>query len=122
VTQYVMPPESSESQDEAVVLPFPLEELPVNSGRIFRFGADPGIVIRTPSGEVRAFSARCTHLSCIVQYAPEQSRVTCACHGGSFDLTGRNVGGPPPRPLPAFVVNLRQRAGGGGHDIVVSRA
>ena len=121
VAGYLVPPDSPESQDASVVLPFAAEELLPNSGRVFRFGNEPGIVLRTPSGELRAFSARCTHLSCTVQYAPEQSRVMCACHGGWFDLTGRNVAGPPPRPLTAFVVNLRRRAGGEGHDLVVSR-
>ncbi len=119
---YIVPPEGGEPEEASVVLPFPAEELQPNSGRIFRFGNEPGMVLRTPSGELRAFAARCTHLSCIVQYAPEQQRIQCACHGGWFDLAGRNVAGPPPRPLPAFVVNTRRRQGGEGHDIVVSRA
>lgn len=119
---YVVPPEQAESQEGSVVLTFPAEELAPNSGRIFRFGNEPGLIVRTPSGELRAFAARCTHLSCIVQFAPEQQRIHCACHGGWFDLAGRNVAGPPPRPLTAFTVNTRRRQGGDGHDIVVSRA
>ncbi len=119
---YIVPPEGGEAQEASVVLPFAAEELAPNSGRIFRFGNEPGMVLRTPAGELRAFAARCTHLSCIVQYAPEQQRIACACHGGWFDLAGRNVAGPPPRPLPAFTVNTRRRQGGEGHDIVVSRA
>jgi len=46
----------------------------------------------------------------------------CNCHSGWYDLTGKNVAGPPPRPLDAYVVNLRRRPGGPEHDIVVSRA
>jgi Rieske Fe-S protein len=41
--------------------------------------------------------------------------VWCACHNGRFDLTGRNVGGPPPRPLDQLEVAVR------GDDVVVSR-
>ncbi len=120
--QYLVPPESGESQAAETVLPFPAEELAKNTGRIFKFGNEPGLVVRTETGEVRAFSARCTHLACIVQYAPRESRIFCACHAGWYDLTGKNVAGPPPRPLKAYAVNLRRRQGGEGHDIVVSRA
>lgn len=118
---YIVPPDVGESEEASAVLPFALEELPRNSGRIFKFGNEPGLVIRTDKGDVRAFGARCTHLACIVQYAPREGRINCACHGGWFDLSGKNVAGPPPRPLEAFTVNLRRRQGGEGHDIVVSR-
>ena len=43
-------------------------ELKPNSGKIFRFGSRPGLLIRTASGEYRAISATCTHLGCTVQY------------------------------------------------------
>jgi cytochrome b6-f complex iron-sulfur subunit len=119
---YMVPPEGGDAQADETVLPFSAEELAVNSGRIFRFGSQPGLVLKTASGEIRAFSAKCTHLSCIVQYAPAAGRINCNCHGGWYDLTGKNVAGPPPRPLQSFVVNLRRRQGGEGHDIVVSRA
>jgi cytochrome b6-f complex iron-sulfur subunit len=104
------------------VLPFSAEELAVNSGRIFKFGNQPGLVLKTAAGDIRAFSAKCTHLSCIVQFMPAAGRINCACHGGWYDVTGKNVAGPPPRPLESYVVNLRRRQGGAGHDIVVSRA
>ncbi|HYN63039.1 MAG TPA: ubiquinol-cytochrome c reductase iron-sulfur subunit [Candidatus Limnocylindrales bacterium] len=119
---YLIPPEGGEAQTASTVLPFPAEELAANSGRIFKFGNKPGLVLKTAGGEVRAFSAQCTHLSCIVQYAPAERRILCNCHSGWYDLTGKNVAGPPPRPLEAYVVNLRRRPGGPEHDIVVSRA
>jgi Rieske Fe-S protein len=119
---YLVPPEGGESQAASVVLPFAAEDLKPNSGRIFKFGNKPGLVVKTAGGELRAFSAQCTHLSCIVRYAEAEQRILCACHNGWYDLTGRNVAGPPPKPLDAYVVNLRKRPGGGGHDIVVSRA
>ncbi|MCB9898577.1 MAG: ubiquinol-cytochrome c reductase iron-sulfur subunit [Planctomycetes bacterium] len=119
---YLVPPESGEAETSSVVLPFSAEELQPDSGRIFKFGNQPGIALKTPQGEIRAFDARCSHLSCIVQYASEQHRIMCACHMGWYDLTGRNVAGPPPRPLTAFTVNLRKRKGSDGTEIVVSRA
>jgi len=119
---YLVPPEGGEAQTASTVLPFAAEELAANSGRIFKFGNKPGLVVKTAGGEIRAYSAQCTHLSCIVQYAPAERRILCNCHAGWYDLTGKNVAGPPPRPLESFVVNLRRRPGSPEHDIVVSRA
>jgi len=115
VTRYLVPPESAESAAATVTLSIKLEDIPPNSAQIFKFGSKPGILLRTPSGELRAFSAFCTHLSCIVQYREDLGHIWCACHNGHFDLNGRNIQGPPPAPLEAFVVNVR------GDQIVVSR-
>ncbi len=87
-----------------------------NTGQIFKFGSRPGILVRTPSGELRAFSAVCTHLNCTVQYRSDLSQIWCACHNGHYDLNGKNVEGPPPRPLESFTVNVR------GNQIVVSKS
>ncbi len=115
VTRYLIPPRALESSVTSVVLPFRSEEVPPASGRIFKFGSRPGILVRTPGGEWRAFSARCTHLDCTVQYREDLGHIWCACHNGHFDLNGRNIAGPPPEPLEAYDVNLR------GSDIVVRR-
>jgi Rieske Fe-S protein len=112
--RYWVPPEVPESAVSSVILPFEASELPPNSGRIFRFGSRPGILVRAPDGELSAFSARCTHLDCTVQYREDLSHIWCACHNGHFDLNGRNISGPPPDPLPSFDVNVR------GNQIVVS--
>lgn len=115
VARYLIPPEAGESSVASVTLPFGPAEIGPNSGKAFRFGSKPGILVRTESGELRAFSAVCTHLDCTVQYRADISHIWCACHNGHFDLTGRNVQGPPPRPLDAFDVNVR------GDEIVVSK-
>ena len=72
------------------------------------------VLIKTPSGELRAFSAVCTHLSCTVQFRPDIENIWCACHNGHYDLNGRNISGPPPRPLDSYNVNVR------GDQIIVS--
>ncbi len=64
------------------------------------------LVIRTDTGELRAFNATCTHLDCTVQYREDKKDIWCACHNGTFDLSGRNISGPPPRPLDDYVVNI----------------
>jgi Rieske Fe-S protein len=113
ILRYVMPPPQAEAAAGAVVAG-KTKDFPPNSGKIVRFGARPAIVVRLATGEFRAFSAVCTHLQCTVQYRPDLEVVWCACHNGRFDLTGRNVGGPPPRPLDQLEVAVR------GDDVVVT--
>lgn len=55
------------------------------------------VVMRTPSGSLRAFDTKCSHAGCNVRF--EGSRFICPCHGGIYDVDGKNVSGPPPRPL-----------------------
>lgn len=115
VVRYLIPPAQAEAAVASVTLPFGPSDLPPNSGRVFKFGSRPAIIIRTPAGELRAFTAVCTHLSCTVQYRGDLSHIWCACHNGHFSLSGVNIAGPPPRPLEAYTVRTR------GNEIVVSR-
>jgi cytochrome b6-f complex iron-sulfur subunit len=64
----------------------------------------PVIVAQPKQGEVVAFSATCTHQGCTV--APDGGQVRCPCHGSTFDLTGKNTGGPAPKPLPEVAVTV----------------
>ena len=116
VSRYLIPPEVAESTAGTVTLSIKPGDVKPNSGQIFKFGSRPGILIRTAGGELRAFSAVCTHLNCTVQYRPDLSQIWCACHNGHYDLNGKNVSGPPPRPLDPYVVNVR------GDQLVVSKS
>lgn len=115
VLRYIFPPASGESAVNSVILPLAASDLPPNSGQIFKFGTRPGIIVRNASGDLRAFSARCTHLDCTVQFRDDLNLIWCACHNGQFDLNGRVVSGPPPAPLESFDVRVR------GDQIVVTR-
>lgn len=115
IIRFMSPPQIVEAMQNSVVAA-KLNELPPNSGKIFKFGNKPGILVRTATGELKAFSAVCTHLDCIVQYRAETKQIWCACHNGQYNLSGQNIGGPPPRPLEEFTVNTR------GDEIVVTRA
>ncbi len=75
--------------------------------KIIRFGKVPVIVIKDEEKDFRAFSATCTHLDCTVQYKKDEKIIWCACHNGKYDLHGRNISGPPPRPLDKFMVVLK---------------
>lgn len=114
VLRYLVPPKAVDLGGDAVVAGR-VGELKPNSGKIFRFGNRPGLLIYTASGEYRAMSATCTHLSCTVQYREDLHQVWCACHNGKYDLSGRNISGPPPRPLEDYEVQVR------GNEIFVRR-
>jgi Rieske Fe-S protein len=55
---------------------------------------------------VRALSSTCTHLGCRVSYDPVSKLIKCPCHGGVFTPDGRNIAGPPPRPLAQVPVRI----------------
>lgn len=105
VFSYLIPPKNPEANINAVKAGMS-SDIPLNSGKIIKFGRKPVILIKTVSGEFRAFQATCTHLDCIVQYRSDKKQIWCACHNGTYDLKGRNVSGPPPKPLQEYAVNL----------------
>lgn len=104
--RFLIPPKGEEPKP-STVLAGKIDELKPNSGKIFRFGNEPGILIKTNEGELKAFSAVCTHLACTVQYREELQHIWCACHNGHYDLNGINIAGPPPRPLKPFHVKIK---------------
>lgn len=106
VVKFLVPPKAAEPAPKTVIAG-KVGELESNSGKIFKFGTKPGILINTPEGELRAFTAICTHLECTVQYRSDYEHIWCACHNGHYDLSGRNISGPPPRPLTEFKLNIR---------------
>ena len=114
VLRYVLPPPSADLGNDSV-LAGTAAELKANSAKIFKFGSRPGLLVKTASGEYRAMSATCTHLSCTVQYRADVQQVWCACHNGMYDLSGRNISGPPPRPLELYEVHVK------GEEIYVNR-
>ncbi len=78
IIKFLIPPQVTEAIQNSVVAA-KVNELVTNSGKIFKFGNRPGLLIHTPTGELRAFSAICTHLDCVVQYQPETKGIWCAC-------------------------------------------
>jgi len=115
IVRYLVPPKVPEAATRRVVAARQDEVRP-GGFKIFPFGSEPGILVRTVEGEYRAFSAVCTHLGCTVQVRPGERAIWCACHNGLYDLEGRNISGPPPRPLEAYVVHVV------GADVVVEKA
>jgi Rieske Fe-S protein len=123
VLRYVSPPripEASTNQIEAGSTNDPV--LMEKGFKIVRFGAEPVVLVKVSDTDFRAFTATCTHLDCVVGFQKDKSRLFCNCHGGAYDLNGRNVAGPPPRPLTPYKVNLASKGAGQPDAIVISKA
>ena len=116
IIAYLKPPKQGEVEVTSVKAG-KLTELEKDSGKIVKFGTKPVILLRTATDELRAFSATCTHLDCTVQFRKDFGLIWCACHNGKYDLNGRNVSGPPPRPLDEYRVVVQ-----GGEIFVSKRA
>ncbi|MBU0640625.1 MAG: Rieske (2Fe-2S) protein [Planctomycetes bacterium] len=66
-------------------------------GKNGAYGGRGLIVFRDAGGRLKAFDSKCTHAGCNVGF--QGDRIFCNCHGGVYDLNGKNIAGPPPRPL-----------------------
>ena len=125
VVRFLWPRPATSSGGLQVVAPYRVNQLKADAAghwpAPFEFGGKPCLLIRTSEGDIRAFNAVCTHVECTAEFSPEKSAIICNCHNGTYDLHGRNVSGPPPRPLEAYKVTLG--AGNPGEEeIIVSRA
>lgn len=87
------------------------DRVPVGGSLAFNYPRehDLCILIQTESGVYKAYSRRCTHLSCPVEWEPEKNRLYCPCHNGAFSVKdGAVLQGPPPRALPEIMLEIRE--------------
>ena len=87
-----------------------VDQLPIGAAKAFAYPGptDACLLVRLDETTFVAFSQECTHLSCAVVPEPDKHRFFCPCHNGSFDIaTGVPTGGPPRRPLPRIVLEVR---------------
>lgn len=76
-----------------------VDEIPPGEGDVVRVGAKSVAVAKDAGGNVRALSATCTHLGCIVQWNGAEKTWDCPCHGSRFDRSGEVIQGPATKPL-----------------------
>jgi len=97
-----------------VILPVKLVEVPAGNAseippdgvRLVHLPEGP-VMLEKADNELRAVSAICTHLGCIIQWHPEAKKFICPCHQGVYDFNGNVLSGPPPRPLEKLQVKVR---------------
>jgi glycine/D-amino acid oxidase-like deaminating enzyme/nitrite reductase/ring-hydroxylating ferredoxin subunit len=76
------------------------EELAPGEGAVVGAGLAQKAVYRDGSGAFHFFSARCTHLGCILNFNSAERSWDCPCHGSRFDaVDGSILEGPAVRPL-----------------------
>jgi cytochrome b6-f complex iron-sulfur subunit len=103
---YLVPPKASGAAAGGKVLVGTIADIPLGQGKVVPVGSRPTIVINTEQG-VKAYSAICTHLGCIVAYDPTSTNIVCPCHDGRFSpSSGAVLSGPPPAPLPQAEVSV----------------
>ena len=66
IINFLIPPRVREAVQSSVVAG-QVGELQPNTGKIFRFGSKPGLLVLTEQGKYVAFSAVCTHLQLSVR-------------------------------------------------------
>ena len=106
ILSFLNPPKQTEVEVTSVVVG-KVDDIKPGDSKIIRFGNKPVIIIRKDGNNFTALSATCTHLDCTVQYKKDEKIIWCACHNGKYDLYGKNVSGPPPRPLEKFNVAIK---------------
>jgi Rieske Fe-S protein len=70
--------------------------------------ADPNPPFNEPNGTYVALSTRCAHVGCPVKFVEAAGNFICPCHGGVYDFQGKEIGGPPVRPLDRFQTRVRK--------------
>ncbi|MBI3153462.1 MAG: ubiquinol-cytochrome c reductase iron-sulfur subunit [Chloroflexi bacterium] len=115
---YLLSPSLRAEEDADSIALGPLENYPIGVPTRFDFtrtkvngwertATNYGLfVFRKSESEVRVFSDICTHLACRVNWHPDIQHYISPCHDGHFDITGKNISGPPPRPLDEFITKI----------------
>ena len=77
------------------------------------YGHIPLLLLRPTGADspLRVFCATCTHLNCTVSYREKENDIFCACHIGIYNADGKNISGPPPRPLQQYFSKIRGKDG-----------
>ena len=75
------------------------DDLGLEEGKVFNRKGEKIAVSKDESGQIRAVSAVCTHLGCIVEWNNSDKSWDCPCHGSRFKPDGEVITGPALTPL-----------------------
>jgi len=102
---YLWPPQRGGKAGAGRALASTTKDLPIGKALVLPVNDKPVIVVNTAQGGIKAFSAICTHLGCVVEWDAARQFILCPCHDGRFNaVTGAVISGPPPAPLPPVQV------------------
>lgn len=108
IVAFLIPSRGSNAAAGGKVLVGTTADIPPGGGKVVAMGSKPAVVVNTDQG-VRAYSAICTHLGCVVAWNDMVGVIQCPCHDGRFNpLSGTVVSGPPPAPLPSLTVTVEE--------------
>jgi cytochrome b6-f complex iron-sulfur subunit len=108
VLGFLVPPRTQTTAGGGKVLVAKLADLPIGQGKVVALGSKPALVVNTDQG-VKAYSAICTHLGCIVAWDAGNGTIVCPCHDGRFSpANGAVISGPPPAPLTPLTTTIEK--------------
>lgn len=91
-----------------------ISAMPVGTVAYYR---EQRLYLSRVDGGILALYRKCTHLGCVVPWAPgdpsedeisREGRFNCPCHSGIYDRFGVVHAGPPPRPLDVFPITIEE--------------
>ncbi len=107
IVSYLWPSARASSSEGGRTLVGEVSDFPLNSGTVVPVNDKPVIVVNTAAGGIKAYSAICTHLACIVYWHDQRQVIQCPCHDGRYNpLNGSVISGPPPRPLSPYELEI----------------
>jgi menaquinol-cytochrome c reductase iron-sulfur subunit len=63
-------------------------------------------LVRRSEDSVTAFSPNCPHLGCGYRWFDQDKQFKCPCHASVFDIDGKVLAGPAPRPLDSLETKI----------------
>lgn len=107
IVGYLWPPSRTSGEGSERTQVGTTADFPVGQGQVLPVNDKPVIVVNTAQGGLKAFSAICTHLGCIVEWDQGRQFILCPCHDGRFNaLNGTVISGPAPAPLPELALTI----------------
>lgn len=86
-------------------LTLPGSSVPAVEETPFTYAPGKFYLVHTKDG-VMALYWKCVHLGCTVPWAPAENKFHCPCHGSIYDYAGSYLGGPAPRSLDYFPIEI----------------
>lgn len=109
IAGYLWPPSRASAGGSGRVDVGTTTDFPAGQGKVVPVNDKAVIVVNTAQGGIKAFSAICTHLGCIVEWDQNRQFILCPCHDGRFNpVNGAVISGPPPAPLSELALTVEE--------------